>query len=539
MFNKFSFSNKEILMLAFEYIKKETMGDYLLLRQAYDVSEKLAEKVISLQNETNPSRSKVLELLKKELEDNPGFIGVWAVWEPNAFDGKDKEYSGKEFYDNTGRFCAYYYREKSEMKIMFLGNVDAEPWYNIPKSKGKPAIMDPFDFEIEGTSVLMTTFGYPIKNGGKVLGVIGIDIRLHNIKEIQKDIILHRSKYHHMDQQALKAKISNLGSEAGLFSASVEAMTNNQKEIINHLKEVLQTLIEATKNTIEMTKETVVTSEEIAKTSTELAQSASEQSKHTESGVSELRELSEILGTNHGHISDLNEAAIEVDRMQSQGVSIIKQLIKITKEREEYASKVKENITNTNLSTENISSASQAIKGIADQTNLLALNAAIEAARAGEAGRGFAVVADEIRKLAEQASRSTGEIDNMVKELQRNSQNTVSVMEITFQLDIKQKESVNSTGEAFDYIAKAINRTKEVIEKLNLSEKTIQLRQEELTSVFENLSAISQENAASTEEVSASIEELNAAIVHIAEVSNQLSNLAGTLQLEVNKFIVS
>ncbi|MBS3970113.1 MAG: chemotaxis protein [Clostridia bacterium] len=534
MFN--TFSNKEILMLAFEYIKKETMGDYLLLRQAYDVSEKLAEKVISLRNETNPRRSKVLELLKKELEDNPGFIGVWAVWEPNAFDGKDKEYSGKEFYDNTGRFCAYYYREKSEMKIMFLGNVDAEPWYNIPKSKGKPAIMDPFDFEIEGTSVLMTTFGYPIKNGGKVLGVIGIDIRLHNIKELQKDIILHRSKYHQMDQQALKAKISNFGSEARLFSASVEAMTNNQKEIINHLKEVLQTLIEATKNTIEMTKETVVTSEEIAKTTTELAQSASEQSKHTESGVSGLRELSEILSTNHSHISDLNEAAIEVDRMQSQGVSIIEQLIKITKEREEYASKVKENITNTNLSTENISSASQAIKGIADQTNLLALNAAIEAARAGEAGRGFAVVADEIRKLAEQASRSTGEIDNMVKELQRNSQNTVSVMEITFQLDLKQKESVNSTGEAFDYIAKAINRTKEVIEKLNLSEKTIQLRQEELTSVFENLSAISQENAASTEEVSASIEELNAAIVHIAEVSNQLSTLAGTLQLEVNKF---
>ncbi len=79
-------------------------------------------------------------------------------------------------------------------------------------------------------------------------------------------------------------------------------------------------------------------------------------------------------------------------------------------------------------SLQRVDGIAQLIGGVAGQTNLLALNATIEAARAGEAGKGFAVVADEVKNLANETARSTTEITDTIRSLERDATQMTSVI---------------------------------------------------------------------------------------------------------------
>ena len=132
-------------------------------------------------NIDSPNRAELDGMLKHLLGRNPTFVGVWTCWEPNALDGKDKEFIGKEGHDKTGRFIPYWNRGAGNIVVEPLLDYDkpgAGDYYLLSKQTGKETILDPYSYPIGGKDVLLTSLVAPIKHKGKVVGVAGIDISL-------------------------------------------------------------------------------------------------------------------------------------------------------------------------------------------------------------------------------------------------------------------------------------------------------------------------------------------------------------------------
>lgn len=173
----------------------------------------------------------------------------------------------------------------------------------------------------------------------------------------------------------------------------------------------------------------------------------------------------------------------------------------------------------------NINSVLITITKVADQTNILSLNAAIEAEKAGEAGRGFSVVATEIRRLADQTSVSTWDIEQMLKEMQ--SAVSASVMG----MDKFSEEIRRSVGEV-SQVAEQLSSVMDQVQKLTPQfDAVLQGMQSQAVGASQISDTMMQLNDATQQ----TVESLKAT----SEAVHQLQYAAGDLQSSVSNFAVT
>lgn len=83
------------------------------------------------------NREYIVELLKQMLIKHPDLLGVYTLWEPNAYDGKDAFYKNKNSYDDaTGRFIPYVVREDQSIQLLAIANYEDKEkgsFYQTPK----------------------------------------------------------------------------------------------------------------------------------------------------------------------------------------------------------------------------------------------------------------------------------------------------------------------------------------------------------------------------------------------------------------------
>ena len=147
-----------------------------------------------------------------------------------------------------------------------------------------------------------------------------------------------------------------------------------------------------------------------------------------------------------GSVSELNSRNLDGVRESNQALSQVAERIGQVNDQ---LLTFRETVAGLSESAGKIGKILEMVQGFSDQTNLLALNAAIEAARAGEAGRGFAVVADEVRQLAQKIASATGDVHQIISDMDsrvgRTENDTAQLLEQTDQA----REEVTSTAAQF------------------------------------------------------------------------------------------
>ncbi|KPB50285.1 MULTISPECIES: methyl-accepting chemotaxis protein [Pseudomonas syringae group] len=190
-------------------------------------------------------------------------------------------------------------------------------------------------------------------------------------------------------------------------------------------------------------------------------------------------------------------AASEARQRSESGSSVLNESIERMHQLSTRAINSRQLIEALSQRSEEIQRVTLVIQSIASQTNLLALNAAIEAARAGEYGRGFAVVADEVRGLAGRTASATGEVGQMVADIQ---QRTAQVVEQIRELSSGLDAGVGQVELAGQHLGNIARLAVEVESQVSEIAQGARSNQDQLASLFDAVENMRSDLAVSDEQ---------------------------------------
>ncbi len=174
--------------------------------------------------------------------------------------------------------------------------------------------------------------------------------------------------------------------------------------------------------------------------------------------------------------------------------------------------------------------------GVARQTQILALNATIEAAKAGEEGRGFAAVAEEIRALADRTGSFGGQIQGLVRAIDRRAGDVARSMEETARAAHQGKVTAMETRATLESIGGSFADVVTAVERITQLTHTQNEGARKLVAAMDGIAAIARSNAQRTEETSAAVTEQHLSTREMARSAQALAATARGLRERISLF---
>ena len=310
-----------------------------------------------------------------------------------------------------------------------------------------------------------------------------------------------------------KLDLSFQGTRA-LWNDEIGDMANEMlemKDALHHIVRSIQTeadnLSNASSDLSNSVQSQMQVSESIAHTITDVASDA----VHNNSSIGEISNAIEQVSARTEEMSasgvHANQTACDAVDDANQGMKYIHELVQQNDTVSNAMTEIAQVSEKLVTSSDAIKNVVTTIREIAGQTNLLALNAAIEAARAGEAGRGFAVVAEEVRKLAEQSSAATNEIEQTITHMIESIQVAAGAIESAEEKVAASKEVTVETEKSFDSIQKRLEDVRTNIEQISQAVDHTANDMQDVVGNVQNISAVAEKTGANAETVAAASEE--------------------------------
>jgi len=313
--------------------------------------------------------------------------------------------------------------------------------------------------------------------------------------DLSFELEVRRASASKADHQAGEGDERTIDSTFGVLSESVNqalsslrslvvAVRSGGDQMIASAADLLSTAEEHAASATEQSSavaETTSTIEELAATAAQIADTAEAVARYAASTLQHAEQGREAVAAS---VTSMDQIAVRVDSIAARALSLGEK-------------------------TQEIGRILVVIDDLSDQTNLLALNAAIEAARAGEHGRGFSVVAAEVRKLAERAQESTGQIQAIVAQIQSETHATILATEEGTKEVHAGAELAREVVDALERIGGMVDETTTAAKEISIATQQQRSASDQVVAAMTQVSDVARQYVVGSEQSAAAAAQLN------------------------------
>ncbi|MDA1799731.1 methyl-accepting chemotaxis protein [Bacillus tropicus] len=328
----------------------------------------------------------------------------------------------------------------------------------------------------------------------------------------------------------------NSNDEIGTIATSFNKMLENLQHIINRVQKTSVEVQNASENMLEKTNISREATIKVQSSMSNLNESIQSQASSMEESSTAMDDMAVSVQRIAESASSVTELAVATSEQANDGSSVIQKSVSQMTTIHDAVNATSEVVERLITHTKYIDTAVQSISNIAEQTNLLALNASIEAARAGEQGKGFAVVADEVRKLAEQSKTAATDINQLLHQIQQDTETASSMMSQGRSEAFEGIHVIREAGNSFTTIVEQVNKVSTQMQDISATAEEMAASAEEMNASLNNIASISTEVSSETAATAQSAEQKVITMNEMTQTAKQMKQTVGELDQLVSHF---